>query len=140
MSFSQMQVSRRIKQALQEIYNTIFKNKQNDKIKTNLEEENQIVNEDIKKQEEILGEVQNTELFKNLEKNLEYPDFLKSFVESQYPYWIDSAYNAKNIMFEDKDYVITLKGTKKDIAPVDRTNTGEIELSMVYSEGLHQML
>lgn len=44
-------------------------------------------------------------------------------------------------MIEDKDYVISKgKGKGKDIAPVDRTNTGEIELSMVYSEGLHQML
>ena len=77
---------------------------------------------------------------KDITEYLDYPEFLKSFVETQSPYWIDSAYNAKNIMFEDKDYVITLKGTKKDIAPVDRTNTGEIELSMVYSEGLHQML
>ena len=34
-------------------------------------------------------------LITNLEKNLEYPDFLIPFVESQYPYWIDSAYDAK---------------------------------------------
>ena len=79
--------------------------------------------------------------FINLKKYVEFPDFMKSFVESQVGDWYDSAYDAKNIMELDRDYVevINKKGYR-DIAPVDRNNTGEIELQTVYGEGLHQML
>ena len=86
----------------------------------------------------------NDELFvfiENLSKFLECPEFLKSFVEAESPYWIDTAYDARNIMEIDRDYVeiIDRKGYR-NIAPVDRTNTGEIELNTVYDNGLHQML
>ena len=81
------------------------------------------------------------EFFLNLSKFMEFPDFLKSFVENESQYWLDSAYNAKNLMELDRDYVeIINKKGHRDIAPVDRSNTGEIELDTVYGEGLHQML
>ena len=99
-----------------------------------------MINEGIQKQEEIIEKLEETNLLKNLEKYLEYPGFLIPFVKSQYPYWIDSAYDAKNLMNFETDYVISIKGGKKDIAPVDRKNTGEIQLSTVYGNGLHQML
>ena len=105
------------------------------------EEQKKINDEIIKVQNNINQNNKNIEFFKNFTEYLDYPDFLESFVKSQSPLWISSAYDAKNSMTEDKDYVISKgKGHGKDIAPVDRTNTGEIELSMVYSEGLHQML
>ena len=77
----------------------------------------------------------------NLGKFMEYPEFLKSFIEAESNWWCDSAYDAKNLMEIDRDYVeIINKSGNRDIAPVDRTNTGEIELNTVYGEGLHQML
>ena len=81
------------------------------------------------------------EFINSLQKYLECPRFLKSFVEVEVSHWLDSAYDAKNLMEIDRDYVeVTNKYGNRDIAPVDRTNTGEIELSTVYGEGLHQML
>ena len=44
----------------------------------------------------------------NLSKFLECPEFLKSFVEAESPYWIDTAYDARNIMEIDRDYVKNL--------------------------------
>ena len=124
---------------LSEIYDNIFSNKNNEKeiMKQLTEKEKKIIHE---KSEDLENFVSKNDLFKNLEKNLEYPDFLNSFVISQYPYWIDSAYDAKNQMTLDKDYVLTNSKKEKDIAPVDRNNTGEIEMSTVYDNGLHQML
>ena len=77
----------------------------------------------------------------NLKKYMEFPEFMKSFVESEIGEWYDSAYDAKNLMELNRDYVevINKKGNL-DIAPVDRNNTGEVELQTVYGEGLHQML
>ena len=124
--------------SLEEIYDTILnENKQKEIMKNLSKEEKIIIEKEIKKQGEIIEKMN---FFKNFEKNLEYPDFLEPFVKSQYPYWIDNAYDAKNLMRHEIDYVISNDGGKKDIAPVDRTNTGEIELSTVYDNGLHQML
>ena len=130
-----------IKKSLEEMYDIILNSNKQKEIMNNLsEEQKKIINEGMKKQEEILENVQKSNFIQNLEKNLEYPEFLSSFVQSQYPYWIDSAYDAKNLMSLEIDYVISNDKGKKDIAPVDRTNTGEIELSTVYDNGLHQML
>ena len=104
------------------------------------EEEQKKVEEGIIQTEKNLNTINQSNFIKNFLENLDFPEFLENFVKTQSPFWISSAYDAKNIMNEDRDYVITLKGKNKDIAPVDRTNTGEIETSMVYSEGLHQML
>lgn len=99
--------------------------------------QNNINLEDNKKVFEVVKE--NCEsFFTKLKEHLEYPDFLISFVQTQMSYWINSAFEAKNLMNEEVDYVIT--EAKRDISPVDRTNTGETELSTVYSDGLHQML
>ena len=64
-----------------------------------------------------------------LEEYLKYPDFLTSFVNFQTKNWLQNAYIAKNYMNKNIDYVITQKN--KDVAPVDRKNTGETELSTV---------
>ena len=74
-----------------------------------------------------------------LEQYLKYPDFLMNFVKFQMINWLNSAFQAKNYMDKYIDYVITER-KKKDVAPVDRKNTGETELSRVFSNGLHQML
>ena len=101
---------------------------------------------DEKKEEEQVEKILKatdyySDFVKNLQKYMEYPDFLESFVGIASQYWSDSAYDAKNLMEMDRDYVevITSSGNR-EIAPVDRANTGEIELSTVYDRGLHQML
>ena len=66
---------------------------------------------------------------------------MKDFINIEEKLWKDSAYYAENEMNEEIDYVIIYdKEGNKDIAPVDRNNTGEIELSTVYDEGIHQIL
>ena len=136
---------------MKKMFEIIFNsNKEGNEIEYKLsEEEQKKFEEEQKKFEQGLIQTQNAliknrqtnDFFSNFAEYLEYPQFLVNFVKTQSPYWINSAYDAKNNMIEDKDYVISKgKGKGKDIAPVDRTNTGEIELSMVYSEGLHQML
>ena len=122
------------------------------KYQSSLLNENKNVNNNIninnnpEKEEEFIHKMKKAEddfidfLF-NLGKFIEYPEFLKPFVEEESQFWLDSAYDAKNLMEIDRDYVeIINKKGNRDIAPVDRTNTGEIELNTVYSEGLHQML
>ena len=93
--------------------------------------------ESNKKSEKIFKKV--NEFGNKLEQYLKYPDFLTSFVKFQMPYWLNNAFKAKNYMNKFIEYVIT-EGKERDIAPVDRKNTGETELSTVYSDGLHQML
>ena len=111
--------------------------------KNNLEKDN---NNNINKNKEFEEKFNKanedySEFLFALQKFLEFPEFLKSFVEIASQFWLDSAYNAKNIMEIDRDYVeVTNNLGNKEIAPVDRTNTGEIELSTVYDQGLHQML
>ena len=79
--------------------------------------------------------------FQKFLKYIEFPNFMKDFVNTEEKLWMDSVYYAENEMNENTDYVITYdKEGNKDIAPVDRNNTGEIELSTVYDEGIHQML
>lgn len=137
---------------MQKLFDVIFNNNPggNNEIDKEInKEENQIIlskadqkkiNEGIVQTQINLDKMSKNDFIKNFVEYLDFPEFLDSFVKAQTPHWIGSAYDAKNIMCEDKDYVLTDKGKGKDIAPVDRTNTGEIELSMVYSEGLHQML
>ena len=110
-------------------------NDNNIKNKMNEKEEKEVVKKIEKATDEYLDFIQ------QLQKFMEYPEFLESFVAIASQYWPDSAYNAKNIMEIDRDYVEVTNSTgNKDVAPVDRTNTGEIELSTVYDRGLHQML
>ena len=99
-------------------------------------------NKNIKIEEKtvkIIKEVPN--FYEKIIKYIDYPNFLNNFVKKEESLWIDSAFCAQNEMFKDHEYVIAYnRSGHKDIAPVDRTNTGEIELSTVYDEGLHQML
>ena len=99
----------------------------------------------LEKVDEQMNKIENNkdlnEFLDNINKFLEYPDFLHSFVEGESSHWIDKAYDAKNLMEENRDYVEVInRNGFKDISPVDRDNTGETQLSTVYSEGLHQML
>ena len=113
----------------------ILKNKKNVD-KNNNENNNQINPENLEKANDEFFE-----FLDNLSKFLECPEFLKSFVETESQYWFDTAYQAKNLMEIDRDYVeIIDRSGNRNIAPVDRTNTGEIEINTVYSNGLHQML
>jgi len=96
-----------------------------------------IEEKDIEKGNKMMDNVQ--DFIQKLEEYLKYPDFLESFVKSQNINWLNNAFKAKNYMNKYIDYVIT-EGKNRDIAPVDRENTGETELSTVYSDGLHQML
>lgn len=72
---------------------------------------------------------------------LVYPKFLDDFVKSQIHNWINNAYYAKHIFKKEKHYTISSKRLGYDcITPIDRKNTGELELNTVYRNGLHQML
>ena len=114
-----------------------------DSIISNMQNE---VNNKKKMSEEQVQKFENAiddhlEFISNLTKILEFPEFLSQFVEVESQYWLDSAYNAKNLMEIDRDYVEIVNDLgNREIAPVDWTNTGEIELSTFYGEGLHQML
>ena len=102
---------------------------------------NKIIDE--KKEEEQVKKIEKTtdDYLDFIQKFIEYPDFLESFVGIASQFWSDSAYNAKNLLEIDMDYVeiITSEGNR-EITPVDRSNTGEIKLSTVYDQGLHKML
>jgi preprotein translocase subunit SecA len=68
---------------------------------------------------------------------LEAPKHLRDFIlKVQLPNWIDSAIYAKYRCELKKHYV--LKDRK--IAPVDASNTGVVQTSMHWSNGLHQFL
>ncbi len=93
--------------------------------------------EDIKKGNKLMHDVDI--FFEKLEDYVKFPEFLETFTVFQMNNWINSAFKAKNYMNKFIDYVVT-EGKNRDVAPVDRENTGETELSTVYSDGLHQML
>lgn len=91
----------------------------------------------LQKGDKLKNEVEN--FLGKLEDYLKYPEFLKKFTNFQMSNWINNAFKAKNYMNKYIHYVVT-EGKNRDVAPVDRENTGETELSTVYSDGLHQML
>ena len=70
-----------------------------------------------------------------------YPFFLKDFIDANLNLWINNAFSAKNEMMLEKNYTIStrMKGYKS-ITPIDKKNTGELQLSTNYKGGLHQML
>ena len=76
------------------------------------------------------------EFFENINKTLHLPENLKSIFDNQLEDWIDNAYKALFNFHENRDYVVS----NGIIAPVDRENTGEVEQSKVYRDGLHRML
>ena len=129
---------------LENLFENIFNPEKEKKFKYEISKINKNnqkkINKEIIKVQNNIENINKNEFFENLEENLDYPEFLDNFVKNQSSNWINSAYDAKNLMIQDKNYVISNKRGQLDIAPVDRENTGEIELSRVYSEGLHQML
>ena len=135
---------------LKSIFEMIFNPKKLENQKKQLEneiskmsqKEQKKIHESIIQSQNNIKKMSESKFISELEENIDFPEFLNDFVLSQSYSWISSAYDAKNLMFLDKNYVISNKKRNGglDIAPVDRENTGEIELSMVYSEGLHQML
>jgi len=123
-----------IKKEIEEIINKLMEEIKN----KNPENKNQDIkiDENAKK---IIKDIPN--FYEKIIKYIDYPNFLKDFVNIEEKDWISSAIYAQTEMFLDQDYVkANDRHGFKDIAPVDRTNTGEIELSTVYDEGLHQML
>ena len=127
------------------IIESLFKNLNNNNPDTGDEELNEILIENNDKQF-LVSKEKNAkinkkfdEFYPKLEQYMKYPNFLEKLVNFQMPYWLNSAFRAKNYMNKFIDYVVTEK-RGRDIAPVDRENTGETELSTVYSDGLHQML
>ena len=130
------------KKIIIEFTENIFKNLDNNAPDLEDEDLNELVpkvidNKIEKRAEKMFNKIE--DFTRKLEQYLKYPDFLSSFVKIQTPFWANNAFRAKNYMDKFIDYVIT-EGENKDVAPVDRTNTGETELSTVYSDGLHQML
>ena len=98
--------------------------------------------EDINKINKINSqEIDEEDEYTKLKKFFTYPTFLKDFVESQMYIWQNSAYMAKNVFKKETHYTISSKRNGYDtITPIDRKNTGELELNTVYRNGLHQML
>ena len=78
------------------------------------------------------------EKFQDYNEYLEFPDFLKSFVQSQLLNWCNNTFEAKNYMNKEIDYIV--REDNNDIAPIDRFNTGETQIFTFYDKGLHQIL
>ena len=91
---------------------------------------------------EIDNNINNNNNSENILNNLKIiiPTHLKELVDYQLDKWINNAYRAKYELFMDKDYVKSKINGRIEISPVDKDNTGEIEISRVYSNGLHQFL
>jgi len=104
--------------------------------KNTLNEINKVINKENINEDE--NEDEDKEKFNNF---LKYPKFLDDFVKSQIHNWINNAYYAKHIFKKERHYTISSKRLGYDcITPIDRKNTGELELNTVYRNGLHQML
>ncbi|XP_055012159.1 protein translocase subunit SecA-like [Boleophthalmus pectinirostris] len=67
--------------------------------------------------------------------NCYIPGFLRGLVDSKIEDWIENAFHAQTIT-KDHDYVIEGHG----VVPVDFKNTGVLENSMQWTDGLHQFL
>uniref|UniRef100_A0A914P6I6 Chloroplast protein-transporting ATPase n=1 Tax=Panagrolaimus davidi TaxID=227884 RepID=A0A914P6I6_9BILA len=67
---------------------------------------------------------------------LEIPEYLREYVKTQLPKWIDSAINAMFNMRPGFDYVLK----NGQIVVVDASNTGAHHPTMRWSDGLHQFL
>ena len=122
------------KNMLSSLYNNNDKGLEDD---LNILEPDKIDDNFKEKGKELIKKVEG--FVEKLQEYLKFPEFLQSFVLFQTANWLNSAFRAKNNMNKYVDYVVT-EGKSRDIAPVDRENTGETELCTVYSDGLHQML
>ena len=92
--------------------------------------------------EKVFGVMKEAQSPEGLKKYLGVPKFLNDFIQAQLNLWANSAFCAKNMYKREKDYTISRKGHDgyKNITPIDRKNTGELEFNTVYRNGLHQML
>ena len=102
---------------------------------------NEINNEEEKgyeKKKQLIQELDEDDKLKNI---FRFPHFLKDFVETNLLFWINNAFSAKNEMKLEKNYTLSSKGYGyKNITPIDKKNTGELEFNTVYKRGLNQML
>ena len=91
---------------------------------------------------EIDNNINNNNNSENILNNLKIiiPTHLKELVDYQLDKWINNAFRAQYEFCLNKDYVKTEKNGKIEICPVDKDNTGEVGISRVYSNGLHQFL
>jgi preprotein translocase subunit SecA len=72
---------------------------------------------------------------------IEIPRHLESLVSLQIKKWTKSAILAKYLCKENCDYLIVDKiGSGKSLVPVDYSNTGIVQISTEWQNGLHQFL
>ncbi len=76
------------------------------------------------------------------ENQLRIPGHLVEFANIELEEWIDSAVTAKYYYTENKSYIIakSRRDNEKTIAPVDYQNTGVVQVSTTWNNGLHQFL
>ncbi|WPY00121.1 SecA-like and tetratricopeptide repeat-containing domain protein (plasmid) [Candidatus Megaera polyxenophila] len=76
------------------------------------------------------------------ENQLRIPKHLIEFAKIELDDWVDSAYRAKHSYNEKEDYVIakSRRDGENVIAPVDYQNTGVVQVSTTWNNGLHQFL
>ena len=74
--------------------------------------------------------------WKQAKEYLAVPLHLQEFARSQIPHWIDSAILARFHYKKDQQYAVV----KGEIVPIDCENTGELQYSTVWSDGLLQFL
>lgn len=88
--------------------------------------------------EKIINESSGTPL----ENQLRIPKHLINFAKIELDDWVDSAYRAKHCYSEKEDYVIAKSRRDQEnvIAPVDYQNTGVVQVSTTWNNGLHQFL
>jgi len=73
--------------------------------------------------------------------NLKFPTHLHRFIHESIPIWIDNAILAKVEYRLDHHYIIKSDETRnKRIMPIDFSNTGIVQPSTTWSDGLHQFL
>ncbi|CAF1360898.1 unnamed protein product [Adineta ricciae] len=80
-------------------------------------------------------------LFLDPKSPLQFPKHLRRFVIDSLPTWVEHAIRAKVEYRLDHHYMIKDDGTRtKRIVPIDFSNTGVIQASTTWSDGLHQFL
>eukprot|EP00828_Plagiopyla_frontata_P022071 TRINITY_DN28657_c0_g1_i1.p1 TRINITY_DN28657_c0_g1~~TRINITY_DN28657_c0_g1_i1.p1 ORF type:complete len:177 (-),score=40.14 TRINITY_DN28657_c0_g1_i1:62-592(-) len=78
------------------------------------------------------------EIIKEIQQNLKqiYPNFLRQFINLQLNKWIQNAIIAQYYFQENANYIVD----NDEIKPVDYENTGQIQSSTSWGDGLHQFL
>ena len=96
-----------------------------------------IISELIKRTKEEFSDLR----YLSKTKNIFIPEHLSGFINCRIKNWCESAYDAKYIYKENKQYIIANDDTYgfKTIKPVDFSNTGVVQENSVWT-GLHQFL